>query len=118
MPSIFYRHAYSQSQLIQISRHKGGQHLKKQTAELLPYPAPELETERFKTETNKTRNGENHKGSGREEEDPQTMDVVWSLCLFKSCNRKLSYYYLLQKGVVKISGRGIIDFLGLQFYSI
>lgn len=118
MPSIFYHRAYSQSQVIHISQHKGGQHFKKQTAKLLPYPAPKLETEHFKDETNKSRNGENPKGSGREEENPRTMHVVWSLCLFKSCTRKLSYYYLLQKGVVKISGREITAFLELQFYSI
>lgn len=68
MSCVFYQHAYSPSQVTQISQHKVGQHLK-ETAKLLPFPAPKLETEHFKAGMNKTRNGEHRQGSGREEED-------------------------------------------------
>lgn len=55
-PSILNCHAYSQGPGIQISQHKEGQHLLKQSDKFLPYPSPKLETEHFKAEMNKTRN--------------------------------------------------------------
>lgn len=60
MPSIFFI-SMPTSKVLQISQHKESQHLK---------TTPELETKHPKADMNENRNDKNHKGSGKDEEDP------------------------------------------------
>lgn len=49
------------SKVLQISHHKESQHLK---------TTPKLETKHLKADMNENRNDNNHKSSGKDEEDP------------------------------------------------